>query len=86
MDILIRLRPSVYKTRILESIDVEVPSWAFKSSSTESREPVAEPDPVSSELLCPGATYWPSGYLCDPVSWILRQIQVRHHCAAMPQS
>lgn len=85
MDVLIKLRPSVYKTRILEAIDLEVPSWALKKTlmdekSTADSKGTAftkEPDPVTLDLPHPGASYWPTGYLCDPVTWILRQIQVR---------
>ncbi|VDK33681.1 unnamed protein product [Taenia asiatica] len=85
MDVLIKLRPSVYKTRILEAIDLEVPSWALKKTSLVDKKSKAgpkgtaltkEPDPVTLDLPHPGAGYWPTGYLCDPVTWILRQIQV----------
>ncbi|EUB63579.1 Nucleolar protein 6 [Echinococcus granulosus] len=86
MDVLIKLRPSVSKTRILEAIDLEVPSWALKKTSPEDEKLKADPkgtvltkesDPVTLDLPHPGASYWPTGYLCDPVTWILRQIQAK---------
>ncbi|KAL5112351.1 Nucleolar protein 6 [Taenia crassiceps] len=84
MDVLIKLRPSVYKTRIFEAVDLEVPSWALKKTSLMDENSKADlkgtvftkdPDPVTLDLPHPGASYWPTGYLCDPVTWILRQIQ-----------
>ncbi|KAM7540496.1 hypothetical protein Aperf_G00000036996 [Anoplocephala perfoliata] len=82
MDVLIKLRPSVYKTRILEAVDLEVPSWAIKKTDyTELETPsgdegTQESEPVTLDLPHPGASYWPAGYLCDPVTWILRHIQI----------
>ncbi|VDD79804.1 unnamed protein product [Mesocestoides corti] len=79
MDVLITLKPAVYKTRLLEAVDIDLPSWTHKRSSDRSNgaQPSAsikEPSPVTLELPNPGARFWPKGYLCDPVTWSLRQI------------
>lgn len=64
---------------------MEIPSWAIKKTPTGELmtaqvDPkaalVQEAEPVTLELPHPGASYWPSGYLCDPVIWLVRQIQV----------
>ncbi|VDN98666.1 unnamed protein product [Rodentolepis nana] len=86
MDVLFKLRPSVYKTRILEAVDLVIPKWAIKKTESgelmnshidPSETTMKESEPVTLNLPHPGASYWPSGYLCDPVLWVLRQIQNR---------
>lgn len=83
MDVLLLLKPSVFKTRILEGVDIDTPSWAFKHGEGEDAlqaqsdgKPRKEPAPVTLDLANPGSRFWPKGYLCDPLIWLLRQLHV----------
>ncbi|VDL97454.1 unnamed protein product [Schistocephalus solidus] len=84
MDVLLTTKPPVFQTRLLENLDVDTPTYLSKvfrpnrpadlSSLKQARK---EPPPVSLEILDPGAGYWPDGYLCDPLLWLMRQLKTK---------
>ncbi|KAL7062124.1 hypothetical protein AAHC03_01728 [Spirometra sp. Aus1] len=84
MDVLLTTKPPVFQTRLLENLDLDTPAYLSKffrpnypADPTSLKQARKEPPPVTLEIPDPGASYWPNGYLCDPLLWLMRQLKTK---------
>ncbi|KAF5398618.1 Nucleolar protein 6 [Paragonimus heterotremus] len=83
LDILLILKPEIACMRAVEAIDFTFPRNQ-KHVNTLSFPPVDQ-ESLLNDIPSPGARFWPIGYCCDPVGYIVHDLQARvgQHCAVL---